>query len=293
MPSADSPARNDVPSASDLINPLLKALRDLGGSGSVQEIKEKVIQNESIPNSVADVPHDPDTSNRSELEYQLHWARSYLKKAGIIEASSEGLWIISPGSRDLEEVSPAEVMESPRKPQRNGQSEHLPATRSEGASEEDLQVSWRQDLHRVLTEQMSPDAFERLAKRLLRELGFVEISVTDRSKDGGIDGKGIMKLNGVLSFHIVFQCKRYKDSVPVREVRDFRGAADGKADRGLMITTGSYTREARKEATRDGATPIDLVDGDELADKLKELRLGVETRVVKRTVVDENWFSEI
>ena len=65
----------------------------------------------------------------------------------------------------------------------------------------------------------------------------------------------------------------------------------GRADKGLMITTGSFTREAIKEATRDGAPPIDLVDGDQLADKLKELELGVKTEIVEKVSVDISWFQ--
>lgn len=153
--------------------------------------------------------------------------------------------------------------------------------------------SWRTKLHHVLTREMSPDAFERLTKRLLRESGFIQVEVTGRSGDGGVDGRGIIQINGLLSFHVVFQCKRYQGSVSASQVRDFRGAMVGRADKGLMLTTGSFTRSAIKEATRDGAPPIDLVDGDELADKLKELSLGAETEVVEKVKIDKEWFHQV
>src|SRR5205823_8842550 len=109
--------------------------------------------------------------------------------------------------------------------------------------------------------------------RVLRETGFTQVEVTGRSGDGGIDGKGIAKINGILSFRVVFQCKRYRGSVGASEIRDFRGAMQGRADKGLFITTGYFTRDAIKEATRDGATAIDLVDGEKLVEKLRELGL--------------------
>lgn len=140
---------------------------------------------------------------------------------------------------------------------------------------------------------MSPDAFERLTKRILREAGFTQIEVTKRSRDGGIDGKGIMKINSFLSFHVVFQCKRYKDTVSSNHVRDFRGAMIGRADKGLLITTGAFTRDAKKEAARDGAPPIDLVDGDQLAEKLKEFELGIKTELIEQVKIDEDWFSQM
>jgi len=142
---------------------------------------------------------------------------------------------------------------------------------------------------------MDPSAFERLAQRILRESGFIQVEVTGRSGDGGIDGKGIMRLGGLLSFHVIFQCKRYQGSVSASHVRDFRGAMVGRADKGLLITTGNFTKEAIREATRDGAPAIDLIDGDLLIDKLKELGLGVETKAVKveQVSVDTNWFLSL
>ncbi len=119
------------------------------------------------------------------------------------------------------------------------------------------------------------------------------MEVTKRSCDGGIDGKGILKLGGVLSFHVVFQAKRYTGTVGASIIRDFRGAMVGRADKGLVITTGIFSREAIKEAQRDGATPIDLIDGDELTKHLKELGLGVEVEMVEKITIDKGWFENI
>ena len=130
-------------------------------------------------------------------------------------------------------------------------------------------------------------------QRLLRESGFIQVEVTGRTGDGGIDGKGIAKIHGFMSFHVLFQCKRYKGSVGSSEIRDFRGAMVGRADKGLFITTGTFTPAALKEATRDGAPPIDLVDGIELVEKLKELELGMKIELVEKVTIDESWFENI
>lgn len=185
-------------------------------------------------------------------------------------------------------MDPDEVVRAVRDEMRRGQEESDDETESPEEEE-----SWRTALHQILTQKLDPDAFERLTKRLLRESGFIQVEVTGRSGDGGIDGNGIIQVGGFLSFHIVFQCKRYQGSVSASAIRDFRGAMVGRADKGLMITTGTFTRSAIKEATRDGAPPIDLVDGDELADKLKEMSLGVTTEMVEHVVVDEDWFAQI
>jgi restriction system protein len=210
-----------------------------------------------------------------------------LKKYGLLDNPNRGVWIIRPEKTDITEVDPDEVAREVRKQDREGETEP-----GEEAESQELQ-SWRERLHHVLTKELKPAAFERLTKRMLRESGFVQVEVTQRSSDGGIDGTGIIQLNGLLSFHVVFQCKRYQGSVSVGKVRDFRGAMVGRADKGLLITTGTFTQKAKKEATRDGATPIDLIDGDDLVERLKELELGIETEMVERVSVDRDWFQSI
>jgi restriction system protein len=139
---------------------------------------------------------------------------------------------------------------------------------------------------------MEPAAFERLSQRLLREAGFVKVEVTGRSGDGGIDGVGVLRLK-LLSFITLFQCKRYQGTVGAGAVRDFRGAMVGRSDKGLIITTGTFSADANREATRDGAPAIDLIDGDQLCTLLKELKLGVHTEIVERVVVDRSWFEQL
>jgi restriction system protein len=139
---------------------------------------------------------------------------------------------------------------------------------------------------------LSPDAFERLAQRLLREAGFLKVEVTGRSGDGGIDGIGVLRIN-LLSFQVLFQCKRYQGSVGAGAIRDFRGAMVGRSDKGLLITTGTFTADAKREATRDGAPAIELIDGDQLCDLLKQLKLGVRTEMVEKMTVEPVWFDSL
>lgn len=162
----------------------------------------------------------------------------------------------------------------------------------ETTDEQEEFTDWKVKLKEIVSS-LSSSAFERLVQRLLRESGFIQVEVTGKSGDGGIDGKGIMRIGGLLSFHVMFQCKKYQGSVTASHVRDFRGALQGRADKGLLISTGSFTRDAIKEATRDGAPPIDLIDGDQLAEKLKELALGVMTRTIEKVEINHTWFKSI
>jgi len=140
-------------------------------------------------------------------------------------------------------------------------------------------ISWKEKLLGIL-KSMAPDSFERLSQRILRESGFTKVEVQGRSGDGGIDGAGVLRMN-LVSFHVLFQYKRWKDTFSASVIRNFRGAMIGQADKGLIITTGRFTSDAQREAVRDGAPAIDLVDGETFCDLLKGLRLGVEVRSVE------------
>lgn len=281
-----------LPSFDELMVPLVGALKELGGSGSVEEIYAKVVEISGFTDVILAQLHDSEKSSQTEVAYRLAWARTYLKKYGFLENSSRGIWNLTEKARKSETLNPKEVVVYVRaldKPVSNKS--------QEPDSNVDLEIieeiGWKEKLSNVLTQKVEPSAFERLVQRLLRESGFIQVEVTGRTGDGGIDGKGIAKIHGLMSFHVLFQCKRYKGSVGASEIRDFRGAMVGRADKGLFITTGTFTPAAQKEATRDGAPPIDLVDGDELADKLKELQLGLKCELVEKITVDENWFLSI
>ncbi|MFP8843042.1 restriction endonuclease [Shewanella baltica] len=278
-----------------LMLPLMRALVNLGGSGSIDEIYESVVELEKFDEETLAILHNPEKSSQTEIGYRLAWARTYLKKAGYLENSSRGVWALTEKAKLAPNIDSREIVNSVRsldkKVSQDSNDPVDPATSFDESPEEVL--AWRERLHHILIDEMSPDAFERLTQRMLRESGFVHVEVTGRTGDGGIDGKGIARINGLMSFHIAFQCKKYKGSVGAPEIRNFRGAIVGRADRGMFITTGSFTKAAVEEANRDGAAPIDLVDGDQLADKLKELALGIKTELVEKITVESHWFLSI
>ncbi|WP_243546226.1 restriction endonuclease [Pseudodesulfovibrio tunisiensis] len=277
-----------IPKYHEMVIPTLTVIDELGGSGTIQEIAEGVIQLLNLPEEVTSPPHNPEKSSQTEVEYRLAWARTYLKKVGLIENSKRGVWSFTDKYQRGMKLDAEEIVQTVRGLTKNSRKKVI-----DDAPEALPEMGdWREVIHQAVLA-LDPSAFERLAKRILREIGFVQVEVTGQSGDGGIDGKGIVKIQDVLSYHVVFQCKRYKGSVGPGAIRDFRGAMVGKADKGLFITTGTFTREATKEATRDGASPIDLIDGDDLVEMLKKLRLGVNVRMVEEVEVDSQWFEKI
>ena len=236
----------------------------------------------------------------TELEYRLSFARTYLRKYGLIDSLERGVWSLTDTGRETQRVDSKEVFDSyqrylkQKRSRKQAQTEKVaPAEEIEPSAEDpaDETASWREDLLDIL-QNIPPDAFERLCQRLLRESGFIEVEVTGKSGDGGIDGHGIIRLAGLISFPVLFHASATA-AVGASVVRDFRGAMVGRAEKGLILTTGGFTKEAQREATRDGATPIDLIDGELLMDKMKELKLGVSAKMVEVVEVDKDWFASI
>lgn len=279
-----------IPTFDAMLVPSIQALKNLGGSGTVAEIYEQVITLLALPDSILEALHG-DTST-SEVQYRLAWSRTYLRKYGLIENSARGVWSLTSTAIDPSTLDPKEIVKSVRALDQQQPKDSPISPGTEKEIETEAEPEWHQQLHQILLS-LDPYAFERLIQRLLRESGFIQVQVTGKTGDGGIDGVGIARINGFLSFHVLFQCKRYQGSVSSSQIRDFRGAMQGRTDKGLFITTGTFTREAIKEATRDGAPPIDLIDGEELVQRLKDLALGVKITLVESIEIDPDWFTKI
>lgn len=272
----------------ELFNPVLQALHKLGGSGTNGEIEEQVILILNLSNEEIEDIH---RGNTTKLSYRSAWARNYLKRLGLIENSSRAVWSLSSEGIKTTEIDKDEAKKIVK--ELSGVKKQKPKdAESIDESDELSELSWEEELIEIL-KTIEPDAFERLSQRLLRELGFTNVEVTGKTGDGGIDGEGVIKLGGVLSFHVVFQSKRYAGSVSSSAIRDFRGAMVGRADKGVFITTGTFTRSAKQESQRDGAPPIDLIDGNDLAEHLKNLRLGVEVQMREEITIKPSWFKDI
>jgi restriction system protein len=282
----------------------VKALKEIGSSATIQELDEKVVELEGLTEAeqAIQMPNDA----RLKVNYFLAWARTYLKRGGAITNSSRAVWSLTDvgekvasveEARRIHEQVRAEERERAAEKRKLAKEKELDETRRPPSqidlpiNEDDDAPSWELNLLNVLGS-VSPDGFERLSQRLLREAGFTKVEVRGKVGDGGIDGVGVLRVN-LVSFQVYFQCKRWKGSVGAREIRDFRGALQGRADKGLFITTGDFTSQAFDEATRDGAIAIDLIDGQRLCELLKQFELGVKTELVEKITIDQNWLNSV
>lgn len=289
---------DSLPNLPGMMLATIEALRDLGGSATIQELDERVIELEGVtePEQAFQMRNH---ENRPRVNYYLAWSRTYLKRGDAIENSSRGVWALTEQGSAINRLEQTKAIydqvnleerEKAKAKRHVTKETKAPIEEVSDAGPDDVE-DWKGKLLAVVGA-MHPSAFERLSQRLLREAGFTKVEVRGKSGDGGIDGLGILRVS-LVSFQVYFQCKRWTGSVGSKEIRDFRGAVQGRADKGLFITTGHFTSQASDEATRDGAIAIDLIDGDRLCELLKENSLGVETTMIEKVTIHSDWFSNI
>ena len=273
--------------------PVIEVLKELGGSGRSAEVTDLVIEMLKIPEKEQE---ETLKSGASRVRNQVAFARLYLFESGFLGSSQHGVWSLTEKGlkADLTEDEVNTVVRDVQK--------RLSEKRDEKRKHKETKVPMEKEIGEIdefpdyktellnTLKSLSPDGFERVSQRLLREAGFEQVVVTGRSGDGGIDGHGILQLNPFVSFKVLFQCKRYKGSVSASQIRDFRGAMMGRADKGIIITTGSFTLEAKKETRRDGVPPIEIVDGDKLVEMFERLELGLIPK--KDFEVDYKFFED-
>lgn len=263
--------------------PTLKALDELGGSGTNDEIYNRVITITPLSNAIINEMHN---FTMTEVEYRLAWARTYLKNFGAIESSKQKVWSLTAKGKKMLKDDDIDIKEISSFTIKRG--------KQKAKSEEEIivteTVTWREQITDIL-QHLDPYAFERLSQRLLRECGFSDVQVTKRSGDGGIDGTGKLRIQGIFSFNVAFQCKRYKGQVSASAIRDFRGSLGTNIEKGVLITTGTFTKAAKDEASSEGKRLIDLMDGEELINKLAEYGIGLNE--VKSYEIDEDFFNSL
>jgi len=272
--------------------PIIEVLKSLGGSGQASEVADQVVERMKIPDEEL---NETLQSGGSKIYNQISWARFLLVRLGYLDASQRGVWTLTKNGynvnlnednfhQELKELKKQRRLKRKLEKQAKDSAEDQIKDEDNGDDQD-----YREELLNLL-KSLPADGFERICQRLLRESGFKQVNVTGRSGDGGIDGNGILQVNPFVSFTVLFQCKRYKNTVSPSTVRDFRGAMMGRADKGIIMTTGTFSLEAKREAQREGVPPIELVDGDKLVDMFELLELGLCPR--KTYDIDRAFFYE-
>lgn len=291
---------DELPKHNDLFWPVVDALRQLDGAADNDQLVEKVSEILGLGDELTAIPHK--VGPQTEIGYRVAWVKSWLKWGAMVDNPRRGVWVLTELGQNASET---EIKNLPRRRRAEAGNRKQPANVAEPDIDADVEAppvseeldtfeqdEWQNEVLEII-KNLQPQAFERLARRLLLSLGFSNVEVVGRTGDGGIDLLGVVKINDILTFRVLAQCKRYKGTVSPKDIRDFRGAMQGRTDKGIYITSGRYTREAKKEASRDGVPEIDLIDGEAFANLLKRLEMGINTKFVEKVTIIQDYFDGI
>lgn len=274
------------------MGPVLDALRALGGKALPRECSEWIAAEFKLPPEILDAKMK---SGGDRFHNQVQWARQYLSWEGLLDSTQRGVWTLTAkgAKTHLDEESSRAIflkwVSIFAEARQKKAAVSLPKNPELIEEIESPAVVEEQDLIDVLLS-LPPDGFERLCKRLLHEYGLEKLVMLGKSHDGGIDGRGILRLNPFVGLKVMFQCKWIRGSVSRAQVGDFRNATMGRADKGIFLTTGTFSADAEKEADREGVLPIELIDGERLVELFRSKQLGLRQKQVFE--IDQAFFDQ-
>lgn len=264
--------------------PLIETLKENGGAGKTSEIVDAVINKMDIPEEELEVTL---TSGAFKVRNSIQFARLYLVKADFMDSTQRGLWKLTEKGfhSNLDDDKVYQIFKEVQEGLTKNTGKKDRSTMDQKQIKADFENEEVEDeSHNTtllnLLKKLSPGGFEKICKRLLIEIGLENVQITGRPNDQGIDGTGIIKINEIINFTVIFQCKRYKETVSPNYIRDFRGTMQGRADKAIFITTGRFTQESKNEANRDGVPPIELIDGEKLVSLFEKYQLGLKPKQV-------------
>jgi len=268
------------PKQSEIEIPLLLEIDKAGGKARPQDVYAKVAQHFSQLTAEDLERHLESSPSINKWQNHVQWARQKLIVKGELDGSVRGVWKLTDLGKKRIEVTPTPSPVPPPKP--------------EEITLQDLLESHESAVRARLADKLrnlDPTDFEVFSKDLLQALGFAEVKVTQRSRDGGIDGFGKLR-QGIVKIDAAFQCKRWQGVVPRPEIDRFRGAISGKFDQGIFLTTSSFSQEALDASIRPGAVPIIMVDGEKMLELMIQNGIGVLRRPLQLLDIDEDFFRE-
>ncbi len=270
--------------------PILDALRELGGSGKPKEVTEIVAKKEKLSNSELEATLP---SGALKFKNQVAWARQYMVWEGYLDSTIRGTWKLTPKGQNAKISQDAahkiflKWVEINQKGSSNISTEDILEDIDKNEPENSNIIN-KENLLEIL-QNLTPFGFEKICLELLRESGFDNLIHTAATRDGGFDGYGTLELNQFISIKVLFQFKRYKGTVSRAQVGDFRNAMMGRAEKGIMLTTGIFSQDAWEEADRVSEYKIELVDGIKLVKMFQKAGVGVKPETIYK--VDISFFE--
>lgn len=275
--------------------PILVALHEMGGIGKTAEVVRRVIKQCGITEEEL-VKHGLSTGIPL-IRKRIEFARFHLINTGYIHSPERGVWMLTDKGRaaKLDSSAMDAIHQEVLKVWRRSSPTDASSTADASSIEEDAGPGVPDPRDELLGRllKMPPHQFEKICRHLLMRVGFEDVEVTRKTRDGGFDGNGLLVVNPFVKTPFIFECKRYTNTlVQVHDVRALQGKiSQGAGEKGAIITTSYFTAAAREEAKTPPSNRIELVEQDELIDLFVAHRVGV--RVAEHIEeIDDDFFRD-
>jgi len=289
---------SECPSMKILLPYVILVLHKLGGSGKRQEVVDELARLLDLSDEILEETNPK--SSEPKFRNTVAWARKSLVDAGYVDNTTYGLWELTQSGREIvKELESrklsvldnfrATVAQKTKEKEKKDVSiqDELEKLKKQDQEDNKEKNHTIRDLEKIKT--LDPHAFERLCVRLLRAVGYEDVDVTPKSKDGGIDGIGFLSV-GLIRFKVVFQAKCFKDTkVGSKDIDALAGAKQRKqAEKALIITTSDFTSDAKKHAYD---YCIETINGEELRELLYDHEVGYKR--VYNKILDEEFLEKL
>jgi restriction system protein len=265
-----------IPKQTELEIPLLRAMKALGGKARPEQVYALVTK--YFPDlTESDLTEELESGGGNKWKNRIRWVRQKLISKGDLESPEYGWWMITSKGTARVEAIEKHPSRADRPDRGMGQTQYASANLEELADE--YLAAFKQKVRQNLQE-LTPQQFERFAGALLSAYGFVDVLVTGKTRDGGIDGHGKLKV-GLATLNVAFQCKRWQGNVPTKEIHQFRGVVQGAFEQGYFFTTSDFVAGAQEASVKKGAATIVLLNGDAIVQLMIEKGLGIRRRAVE------------
>ncbi|MEU6250447.1 restriction endonuclease [Glycomyces sp. NPDC047010] len=293
-----------VPTMWELLFPVLDALRRLGGTASNPQIDEAVIASERYSKAQLETVG---SNGRELIPYRMAWARSYLKKAGLLESTERAVWTVTErgdaiGVDEMLQLVKAVSDRSRGEEVQKGRSVSIVTVPDDSVDNVEQLAEYLSQWHRLVGESLldqllrqPPEFLERVIVDLLAAMGYSGSDGWSKTlggrSDGGVDGVVIEDQLGLRKLYC--QAKRYAKSRPIGpgDIRDFIGALDIKRrHEGVFVTTSRFTDEAR-QAAELSSKHISLIDGQYLSELMLRYDIAVASHSFVFKQADPEYFN--
>ena len=267
------------------VRPVIEVQQELGGSAKPAKVLDLLIDKVGYAKKPSTQPVNPCPS---KIGNEMQKVRKVLLHAGLLDSSHKGVWRLTKIglATDLSDINLYHLNELRKKAEKEYRENrktkiNTASLQSETTVYHKKSIGVCVDRRRPLLDHLktlSPADLKKICQEVLCRSGFEGINIIRESSENCLEGECIFQKNLFMLPDVLFQFKCVEDSIKAEEIRDFRRDMRRRADKGIFMTIGFFTEEAKQEAQRDGVSPVVLIDGKKLVGMIKKFKIRLKSQ---------------